>query len=207
MEKPKPEPPRRYHHGLLRDRLLELGETALRENRLDKTSLRDLAKLAGVSHTAPYRHFSDRDALEAALLEKEMQVLLGAVQIIDQNNGLVGVQRFIELGQKLIQTSASNPHRYELLMSSKQKPETEGLKRLKVSMSRILLRWTVDILHACNLRKVYEPLDALKLIWAAIAGAIKVGQSHWTSESPLDSRIEAQRILSISLSGIFKSKA
>ncbi len=54
-----------YHHGDLRAALLT---TAMRMLENGETfSLRAVARNAGVSPTAPYRHFADRDALESAL--------------------------------------------------------------------------------------------------------------------------------------------
>lgn len=58
-----------YHHGNLRPALLEAGEALLREVGAPALSLRAVAKAAGVSHTAPYRHFADKQALLAALAQ------------------------------------------------------------------------------------------------------------------------------------------
>lgn len=58
-----------YHHGNLRAALLEAGERLLREEGAGRVSLRSVAKAAGVSHTAPYRHFADKQSLLAALAE------------------------------------------------------------------------------------------------------------------------------------------
>jgi AcrR family transcriptional regulator len=60
---------RSYHHGNLRAALLAEAERTLREQGIDQLSLRDLARQAGVSHTAPHRHFADRQALLDALAE------------------------------------------------------------------------------------------------------------------------------------------
>lgn len=54
-----------YHHGDLRATLLTTAMTMLEEG--ETFSLRAVARRAGVSPTAPYRHFADRDALESAL--------------------------------------------------------------------------------------------------------------------------------------------
>ena len=59
MAKPK----KTYHHGDLRNSLLVAGESLLEKKGVAAVSLRELAKEAGVSHTAPYRHFSDKAAL------------------------------------------------------------------------------------------------------------------------------------------------
>ena len=58
---------RPYHHGDLRRTLLEHAERTLRERGVDALSLRELARQAGVSHSAPRRHFADRQALLDAL--------------------------------------------------------------------------------------------------------------------------------------------
>lgn len=76
---------KRYHHGALRQAILDQAFRALEEEGLEALSLRALAAGAGVSKTAPYRHFADKhellmtlaaegfgrlaDLLEAALAE------------------------------------------------------------------------------------------------------------------------------------------
>jgi AcrR family transcriptional regulator len=57
---------RAYHHGNLREALLEAAERSLGNGEL---SLRELAREVGVSHAAPRRHFSDKQALLDALAE------------------------------------------------------------------------------------------------------------------------------------------
>ena len=54
-----------YHHGDLRAALLATATQLLEEG--EPFSLRAVARGAGVSPTAPYRHFSDREALESAV--------------------------------------------------------------------------------------------------------------------------------------------
>jgi AcrR family transcriptional regulator len=58
-----------YHHGNLRTALLEQAQLAVREHGVEQLSLRELARQVGVSHGAPRRHFSDRQALLDALAE------------------------------------------------------------------------------------------------------------------------------------------
>ena len=60
-------PARAYHHGDLRNSLLCAGRALLELEGLTALSLRAVAKRAGVSHAAPYRHFASREALLAEL--------------------------------------------------------------------------------------------------------------------------------------------
>src|ERR1700679_3245533 len=54
---------RAYHHGDLRNGLLEAARSILEESSLSALTLRAVARRAGVSHAAPYRHFPNHEAL------------------------------------------------------------------------------------------------------------------------------------------------
>ena len=54
---------RAYHHGELRNGLLEAARAILEEESLAELTLRAVARKAGVSHAAPYRHFPNHEAL------------------------------------------------------------------------------------------------------------------------------------------------
>ncbi len=59
-----------YHHGDLRRALISAGIELLGEGGASALDLRKVARKAGVSHTAPYRHFEDKRALVAAIAEE-----------------------------------------------------------------------------------------------------------------------------------------
>jgi AcrR family transcriptional regulator len=52
-----------YHHGALQSALIEASIELAREGGPDRVVLREAARAAGVSHSAAYRHFADREAL------------------------------------------------------------------------------------------------------------------------------------------------
>jgi AcrR family transcriptional regulator len=54
-----------YHHGALHSALIEASIALAREGGPDRVILREAARAAGVSHSAAYRHFTDREALLA----------------------------------------------------------------------------------------------------------------------------------------------
>lgn len=59
--------PRAYHHGNLRAALIKATLRAIAEDGPEGFTLRDVARRAGVSPAAPYRHFQDKDELLAAV--------------------------------------------------------------------------------------------------------------------------------------------
>jgi AcrR family transcriptional regulator len=65
----------RYHHGNLHAELLARGMEALEAQGADGISLRSLAEGAGVSKTAPYRHFPDKEAFLTALADEGFHLL------------------------------------------------------------------------------------------------------------------------------------
>ena len=68
-----------YHHGNLREALLEAAIRLIAEVGPTAFTLREVARRAGVSHNAPYRHFRDRDALLAAVAAQGFRELTGAM--------------------------------------------------------------------------------------------------------------------------------
>jgi len=71
---------RPYHHGDLRGTLLQASLDLLRDPASGDFTLREVARRAGVSHNAPYRHFRDKDDLLAAIAEQGFERLTAAMQ-------------------------------------------------------------------------------------------------------------------------------
>ena len=65
-----------YHHGNLRDALVEAAVDVVREGGPEALSLRELARRVGVSHAAAYRHFADREALVDVVAERALEGLV-----------------------------------------------------------------------------------------------------------------------------------
>lgn len=64
-----------YHHGDLRNGLLKAARTILEEESLTALTLRAVARRAGVSHAAPYRHFPNHEALLVELAKEGFEEL------------------------------------------------------------------------------------------------------------------------------------
>ena len=70
----------RYHHGDLRQALLEASLALIAEEGFAALSLREVARRAGVTHAAPYRHFVDKEALLGPVAEQGFRALTGRMK-------------------------------------------------------------------------------------------------------------------------------
>lgn len=69
-DRPDPAARRGYHHGNLREALIEAARDLVAERGPAGFTLVEAARRAGVSPSAPYRHFKDREEVLAALCER-----------------------------------------------------------------------------------------------------------------------------------------
>jgi AcrR family transcriptional regulator len=70
---------RSYHHGNLRAALVEAAVAMVQGSGVEALTLRGVARRAGVSPAAPYRHFADKRALLAAVAEEGFRLLASAL--------------------------------------------------------------------------------------------------------------------------------
>src|SRR6476659_7948607 len=75
MAKPKDANERPYHHGDWRRAIVTAALEVLGETQSLEFSLRELARRAGVSHNAPYKHFADKRELLAAVSTAGFELL------------------------------------------------------------------------------------------------------------------------------------
>jgi AcrR family transcriptional regulator len=107
----------RYHHGNLRRTLLDTALAVVEEAGPGALSLRELARRAGVSHAAPYRHFKSRESLLVALAEEGFQGLgaeMGALTAGEREP----LRRFRSLGMAYVRYAVAHPGHFKVMFSS-----------------------------------------------------------------------------------------
>jgi AcrR family transcriptional regulator len=108
---------RRYHHGNLRTTLIAEGLRLLAERDVDALSLREVARAAGVSATAVYRHFPDKDALMRALAREGLDRLATAQRAAAESAG-GGSAAFAATGRAYVRFALANPALFRLIFAS-----------------------------------------------------------------------------------------
>ena len=102
---------RPYHHGDLRTALLGEGLRLVEEGGAEALSLREVARAAGVSATAVYRHFPDKRALMTALAQDGVR-RLGAAQEAAATGS--GAAAFSAIGRAYVRFALANPGLFRL---------------------------------------------------------------------------------------------
>lgn len=106
--------PGRFHHGDLRWALLQSASLLLEREGTSGVGLRAIARLAGVSQAAPYRHFPDRESILAALAEEGLVTLGDRMAAAARQAGEpAGALRAI--AETYVALAAERPHLFRLL--------------------------------------------------------------------------------------------
>jgi AcrR family transcriptional regulator len=119
-----------YHHGRLREALLEAAVVAVREEGPQGLGIRSLARRVGVSHSAAYRHFADRDDLVAEVAGQVMEQLVEAIlvrlnKVRTQEPVLRARQRLAASGRAYVDYAVSEPALFRLAFNSLSAAGTE----------------------------------------------------------------------------------
>jgi AcrR family transcriptional regulator len=109
-------PDRAYHHGDLRAALVEAGLRALETTQIADLSLRQLAREVGVSATAVYRHFPDKQALLKALASAGIEQLGRYQQAAAEAAGGTAAA-FGATGRAYVRFALANPALFRLIFS------------------------------------------------------------------------------------------
>ncbi len=104
-----------YHHGNLKQKLLDEGVRLLVEEGYEKFSLRKLAKRCSVSHASPYRHFSDKNELILAIGREVQNKFNNALKNALENAEGSQLDRIRAMGREYVYFFLSNPDFLELL--------------------------------------------------------------------------------------------
>ena len=103
-----------YHHGNLRQALIEAGIRIINEKGEDDLSLRKVAAACGVSHAAPYAHFEDKEelleAIKKSVTDRFTDELQNAV-----SKGRNAEEAMILMGKAYVSFFSQNPDHYTFL--------------------------------------------------------------------------------------------
>jgi AcrR family transcriptional regulator len=104
----------RYHHGNLKQVLLASAVQLISEVGPQAFTLREVARRAGVSHNAPYRHFRDREDLLWAVAAQGFDLLTASMQEA-MSEGSTAAERLRLAGRGYVQFALSWPQHVQVM--------------------------------------------------------------------------------------------
>lgn len=115
---------RAYHHGDLREALIEQAITSVNAVGADHVSLRAVAAAVGVSPSAAYHHFADKDALIEAVsqrgfVELDSFILAQVSTDAEQSNP---IELLRHSANAYISYAVDHPHLFQVMFSGIQAP-------------------------------------------------------------------------------------
>lgn len=169
----------RYHHGDLHATLLREAAALLREQGIEGLSLRRLAERAGVSRTAPYHHFVDKNALLCALAEEGFRQLDGLMERLETR----GVNRrgreaaLRDFVRDYLNFAIDDPEQYELMFGRtlwKAGRPTDSLKAVAYGCFRRYVRRLETPEQRALLPAGTDPLRVAQASWATLHGLCRL---------------------------------
>lgn len=167
-----------YHHGNLRQSLLENSLQLLREEGLAGLSLRRLAELTGVSRAAPYHHFKDKQALLAAVAEQGFVELALLLRDVVNDEQIALEQRLQQAVHGYLQFAQTQPALYQLMFgqtlwapaATGREASTAQFQRAAKDCFRHYVQLFERLQEQTPLAASKHALRSAQLLWASLHG-------------------------------------
>lgn len=162
--------PGRYHHGDLRQALIQAAVRTIDRDGVEALTLRSVGAALGVSRTALYRHFADKDTLLAAVAAEGFRTLhaalVGAWEAAGR--GLAGLDA---QGHAYVTFGISHPAHYRVMFGGYIARAARGsdLEQAGTAAFTALVDALVDLQQRGDFRRDDPALQA-RYVWGTVHG-------------------------------------
>lgn len=168
-------PRKNYHHGDLKNALIQAGIKILAEDGVSGLSLRKVARKAGVSHSAPYAHFADKQTLIAAIASDGHKRIYERFTAIRAHYADDPLRQLISGAWTYVEFGLESPDHYKITFSGAIQDEHIHQEFVEYSQRNMqVLRLIVEQCRAAdviNSTGIDPELQAVSL-WAMLHGLV-----------------------------------
>ncbi|MBN2389208.1 MAG: TetR/AcrR family transcriptional regulator [Anaerolineae bacterium] len=175
-----------YHHGDLKNALIEAGIEILARDGVNGLSLRKVARKAGVSHAAPYAHFADKQALVAAIATDGHRKLHAKIVGIMEQYPDDPLRQLVETAWAYVEFGFEEPDHFRITFSGAVEKERDYPALVEMTANNFgILRALVSRCQAAGFLNPGEPDLAAVSVWGLIHGFVSLIQEGQISHSVL----------------------
>ncbi len=160
-----------YHHGDLRRSLLDAAKTMIRAEGIKAVTMRKLAARVGVSRSALYHHFADKQDLLCALALEGFERQKS--QFTDSKQALSEVELFSRHIRDYVMFAVENPEYYDLMFGRDIWKSGHPTEALKVEAYTSFRNYTHAIAHwqaQGIIPAEFEPTRFAQVSWSMLHG-------------------------------------
>ena len=192
-------PAKKYHHGDLKNTLIKAGVEILSKEGVGGLSLRKVAQRAGVSHSAPYAHFPDKQSLIAAISTEGFNQLYTELEAAISPHKKNPKKQLIEGAKAYVRFAEQNTDTFNLMFSGVLEKEKDYPSFVEISSKTFKL--VVDVVQACQDAGILPTAPANLMavsVWGQVHGILSLALEGQVSHMVLDKHT-IQEVISFSL--------
>jgi AcrR family transcriptional regulator len=176
-----------YHHGDLKNALIEAGIEILSLEGISGLSMRKVARKAGVSHAAPYAHFADKQALVAAISTQGYRSIFERFSAAAKAHQDDPPRQLVECAWAYVQFALEHPNHYKITLSGVVEKEKDypDLVEIAEKCFAALVQVVENSQQAGVLASAPTYLIAVT-VWGLVHGLISLIQEAQVSHTVLE---------------------
>jgi len=169
---------RPYHHGNLKPALLKAAVGLIAEVGPAAFTLREVARRAGISHNAPYRHFREKDELLAAVAAEGFERLADALSKPEKSARTRGpnpaLRRFLASGKAYVQFALRSPEHLQVMFDWPLVPDRYPELSAAAQRAFSILVGLVESAQSEGSLPGGDPIASACIAWSLVHGVAKL---------------------------------
>lgn len=164
-----------YHHGDLRQALIDAALELVRKEGLSSWTLRGVARHCGVSHAAPYHHFADKEALLGAMTALGFDRLTAQLAAAADGAGDIPQDRLRAAARAYIAFGADNPGLYQVMFREVRSSAQGSVEGREAGM-RAMELLVIEIISAqiAGQAPIGDPTHLVLPSWSMLHGFVSL---------------------------------
>lgn len=182
-------PSKKYHHGDLKNALIKAGVEILAKEGVGGLSLRKVAQRAGVSHSAPYAHFPDKQSLIAAISTEGFNQLYNELEAAIHPHAKTPKKQLVEGAQAYVRFALKYSDTFKIMFSGVLEKEKDYSSFVEISSKTFKL--VMEVVQACQNAGVLPTAPANLMavsVWGQVHGIVSLALEGQISHTLLEKK-------------------